>query len=362
MKSESKTKRVLKIILNIVLILLALIIVFIIGTSVVHHILLNQENELLTEGGYVKSVSAGDYNLNVYLYGNEDSEHTIVGLSGMGSTDYAVQIKSVTDNLADKNCIAIVDRAGYGLSDDTTKEQTIEQIISDYRTVLKNAGCDAPYILMAHQLGGVYATYWANTYPDEIETIIYLDATQIGSIDFLDEDEGWDVTTEDFVNAAACHLGLQRIFFTPFVDVPENLKEYDYAYWWHNAYSFAMYSQLDLCKENITKTYNLMQPNDIPKLYIDATAYTKEDLIETFSYINKQMEQMGEEQLEVTDEYINQVWSETAAKNFYNESIKPYIDKLGNCTYVNIAGDHYIFLQKPDEVTAACSEFLDTLK
>lgn len=64
MKSESKTKRVLKIILNIVLILLALIIVFIIGTSVVHHILLNQENELLTEGGYVKSVSAGDYNLN----------------------------------------------------------------------------------------------------------------------------------------------------------------------------------------------------------------------------------------------------------------------------------------------------------
>ena len=362
MKSQSKVKKVLKIVRNTLLILLGLIVLFVLGTFVVHNILLSGERDLLTEGGYVNSVSAGDYNLNIYLYGNEDAEHTIVGLSGMGSTDYAVEIKSVTDNLADENRIAIVDRAGYGLSDDTTKEQTIEQIISDYRTALKNAGCEAPYILMCHSIGGVYATYWANTYPDEIEAIIYLDPTQIGSIEFLEEDEDWNATTQEFVEAVACHLGLQRVFYSPFSDVPESLKEYDMAYWWNNTYSLAMYSEKNLVKENIAKTYNLMQPNDIPKLYIDANPYTKEDFLEMVAYLNRQLELTGQEQIEMTDEYINQVWTETAAQNFYNQSIKPYIDKLGNCTYVNIPGDHFIFMHKPDEVTKTCKDFLDTLK
>lgn len=191
---------------------------------------------------------------------------------------------------------------------------------------------------------------------------MYIDPTQIGSIEVLEEDENWDATNWDFVEAVSCHLGLQRIFFSPFSDVPEALKEYDMAYWWHNAYSLAMYSEKKLSKENIAKTYNLMQPNDIPKLYIDATSYKKDDFIEALNYLNRQLELSGQEQIEVTDEYINMVWTETAAQNFYNQSIKPYIDKLGNCTYVNIAGDHFIFMHKTDEVTKACSNFLDTLK
>lgn len=38
------------------------------------------------------------------------------------------------------------------------KKQTVEQVVFDYRTELKNAGITGPYIFIPHTLEGVYAT------------------------------------------------------------------------------------------------------------------------------------------------------------------------------------------------------------
>jgi pimeloyl-ACP methyl ester carboxylesterase len=95
------------------------------------------------------------------------------------SVDFAVTVKPFMERFSDENKIVVIDRAGYGMSDDTKIPQTVEQIVSDYRTVLKNSGCEAPYILVAHSLGGDYATYWENTYPDEIEGVVYFDPNDV---------------------------------------------------------------------------------------------------------------------------------------------------------------------------------------
>jgi hypothetical protein len=42
--------------------------------------------------------------------------------------------------------------------------------------------------------------------------------------------------------------------------------------------------------------------------------------------------------------------------------IDSYIEKLGNCKYENIPGDHYIYAYKTDEVEQAVSEFLEELE
>ena len=49
-------------------------------------------------------------------------------------------------------------------------------------------------------------------------------------------------------------------------------------------------------------------------------------------------------------------------KMFFEYDIKPYIDKLGNVTYVNIPGHHYIFKHKPDEVAKVTGDFLEKIK
>lgn len=367
-----RAKKILKIVRNVFLILLAVIILAVLAIFIVHQCLLAGEKGLLEAQGYINPVSAGDYNLNVYMYGNENPKHTIVGLSGMGVNDYAVSLKGVTDNLSDENKIVIIDRAGYGWSDDTTKEQTIEQVVNDYRTALKNAGCEAPYILMPHSLGGVYATYWLNTYPDEIEAVMYLDPTGLADMDTYPEAYDWgEVGAFEYIEAIGCKVGLQRIYYMfesykPWGGIDGEQIEYAQAFAYKNTFSFAQYSEYQLYKENIRKAYNSIKTTDIPKLYIEALVYEKEDVIEYYNYTNSILSSFGMENVcdtsnDAVMENITQI-TKANSELTYKELTKPYIDKLGNCTYVNIPGDHYIFLQKPNEVTAACKEFLATLK
>ena len=75
----------------------------------------------------------------------------------------------MTKSIEEDNQLIFIDRAGYGFSEDTKTDRTVEQIVEDYRTVLKNMGEEGPYILLAHSISGLYVSYWQNKYPDEIE-------------------------------------------------------------------------------------------------------------------------------------------------------------------------------------------------
>ncbi|MEE0929797.1 MAG: alpha/beta hydrolase [Acutalibacteraceae bacterium] len=370
-EKKNRIGNILKIVRNIIFVILIIAVIFVLVVFIFDRYQNSQERALLEKEGYVNLVSAGDYNLNARIYGKENGEHTIVGLSGMGTSDYAVGIRKITDSLADKNKIVVIDRAGYGLSDDTFKEQTIEQIISDYRTVLKNAGCKAPYVLMAHSLGGVYASYWESTYPDEIEAVIYLDTTEIGDISFLEEEaEDWDADADEFISALGCKIGLYRVYdyfepIKPWGGTPEEDLDCSKAFCYNNPYSFSMYSEVKLSAENITTAYNSIKKNDIPKLYIDAICYTKEDMIDMIEYIDEIYISFGlESELYPDDEEkMQDIWENlsVSSKDMKNNSIDPYMEMLGNCKYVNIPGYHSIYLHKPNEVTKECIEFLDEI-
>ena len=103
--------------------------------------------------------------------------------------------------------------------------------------------------------------------------------------------------------------------------------------------------------------------DDIPKLYIDAAAYTVEDIKATMAYEKKIMEEAGvnSDDMSIPESAIDERFVESQ-KSFYERNIKTYIDKLGNVTYVNIPGNHSIFKHKPEEVSKAIGEFLDKLK
>lgn len=364
-------KKIIKIVGKMMLILLVIIILLCLICFVIDKHKNKKEINMLKEAGYVNLVSVGDYNLNVQIYGNVNSKHTIVGISGQGSTDFSVSISSITEELSNDNKIVIIDRAGYGMSDDTTKKQTIEQIIEDYRLALKNSGCGGPYILMAHSLGGVYATYWENKYPEEIEAVMYLDPTEIGDISFILEDESWDTSFSDIFYVMASKIGLSRPYYLienlkPWGGIPEDKLEYSKALTFNNSYSYAMYTEASEAKNNIEKTYNSIESNNIPKLYVSANLTTEEDVIEYFEYINSIYKSFGMEQAFNLDdqEYIDNLVPKvlSVSQESYNRLIKPYIDKLGNCTYVNIPGYHHIFLQKPDEIIKVSKEFINSLQ
>ena len=321
----------------------------------------------LIQGRYVNTVVVNGHKMNVCLRGNEDSDFTIVSLQGLNNMANVVEMESATEPLNDKYRFAFADRAGYGLSEDTHEEQTVEQVVSDYRNALQNAGVKTPYVLMAHSFGGVYASYWEMTYPDEIKAVIYIDPTQIGSLDDINQEIGERHAGFLMYASVICSkLGLDRVIFNS-KEYTVNLqtdkqKEYAEMIWRLCPMSWTVCSEENNYADNVRKTNELLSPNDIPKLYIDAGAYTVEDIKEKISYERKIAEEAGVSvDMELNLDDVDERFAE-AQKNFFEINIKTYIDKLGNVTYVNIPGNHSIFKHKPAEVTKAMSEFMDKLK
>lgn len=366
------SKKIFKIIRNIILVILAVTVIFLLTVFIVHTVKSSQERTMLEQAGYVNPVSVGEYSVNVNLYGNENGKYTMVGISGMGSNDFAVTVKPFMEKFSDKNRIAVIDRAGYGMSDDTNTEQTTERIVSDYRTALKKSGCKAPYILVAHSLGGDYATYWENTYPDEIKAVIYFDPNYVlGDSAIIDEtiDEAWWGETPNSLDPVFQKIGLARLYAEfaekPWISIIKtDNEEHKKAFWEHSMSTFAQNSEQTCSIENMKKTASVLKANDIPKLYIDASYYTKEDMIEYYGNLYESgLANFDTDINPENTENMDRIWQIRSKSNqeTYDRFIKSYVQKLGNCKYVNISGDHYIYSYKLDEVSKVCAEFLDEI-
>lgn len=94
---------------------------------------------------------------------------------------------------------------------------------------------------------------------------------------------------------------------------------------------------------------------------ISADTFTAEAVKERYDYYKALAESTGEDpsQYILTDEEIETLVKE---KPEYQETcVQPFIEKLGNVTFVNIVGHHYIYAHRPDDVAKAVDDFLKAL-
>ncbi|MGN1339112.1 MAG: alpha/beta fold hydrolase [Oscillospiraceae bacterium] len=364
-----KSKRICKIIFRVLLILLAIILLFTLVTYLIHLVKSNQEIALLKEKGYYAPVSVGEYSLNVAKFGNENGNHTIVGIAGLGMGDYSVSARQMTAALEEDDLVVFVDRAGYGFSDDTDNEMTLEYIVEDYRKALKNAGIEAPYILMPHSIGGAYATYWASNYPDEIEAVVFVDGSQLSENAF-DDQPVYKVGTDDRIAAFLAKAGFSRYVLRDyFYHYPDNFSDEEQylgdALSLMTLDSIAPVCEAGLLAEIGRGAFNGIITNDIPKLYICASwgIQTKEDLIEVNKWTNRQIEINGLDlplrSLEYSDDDFISIFDNYEKARA--DIIYPYAEKMGNCEVVCLAGDHMVYEQKPEECGKIIKDFINGL-
>ena len=165
-------KKVLKIIGKVILVLLLVLAVFLIVMTIYNQIMLRKNQELYnTPLGQLVEVDG--HNMSVYTEG--EGEHTIVFLSGWGTSSPILDFKALYSRLSDENRIVVVERFGYGFSDVVEGDRDMDTILRQDREALENAGIEAPYVLCAHSMSGYEATLWAQKYPDEVEAIVGLD-------------------------------------------------------------------------------------------------------------------------------------------------------------------------------------------
>ena len=122
---------------------------------------------------YGTLTKVGNTEINVYTEGNGSITIIFMAGSGVGCPTY--EYKPVYRRLSDKYRIAVIEKAGYGLSGKAVTERTVENLVEESRTALKNLDILPPYILAPHSYSGFEAIWWANTYPDEVKAVLSLD-------------------------------------------------------------------------------------------------------------------------------------------------------------------------------------------
>ncbi|MBR6986157.1 MAG: alpha/beta hydrolase [Ruminococcus sp.] len=165
-------KKALKLTGKIILGLLILLAILIIIMTLYNQIML-RKNKDLYETPLGQLVEVDGHNMSIYTEG--EGKHTIVFMSGWGTSSPILDFKSLYSRLSDENRIAVVEKFGYGFSDIVDSERDFDTILRQDREALQKAGVKAPYVLCAHSLSGYEATLWAQKYPDEVEAIVGLD-------------------------------------------------------------------------------------------------------------------------------------------------------------------------------------------
>lgn len=157
--------------MKIVLIIMIVIVAFLVLVYVNHRVQSKKEEKTLTPMGQLVTVDGHD----MCVYSGGTGDVTLVFLSGGGTCAPILDFQSLDSLLLDNYKVAVVERFGYGFSDVTDKSRRLDSVLEDTRQALKEAGCEAPYVLCPHSMSGLEALYWAQTYPDEVQAIIGLD-------------------------------------------------------------------------------------------------------------------------------------------------------------------------------------------
>ena len=161
----------MKILKKSALVLLSFLILFLVGTFIFHRISLEKEQASLTPMG--KTVLVNGHKINVYVEG--DGPETIVVLSGAGIASPILDFKNLTDSLSKKYKVVIVERAGYGYSEDSNQSRDVMEVLSETRQALSQANVTGPFIILSHSMASLESLAWQEKYPDEVKALVGLD-------------------------------------------------------------------------------------------------------------------------------------------------------------------------------------------
>ena len=242
--------------------LLSFILLFLVGTFIFHRISLEKEKASLTPVG--QTVLVNGHKINVYVEG--DGPETIVVLSGAGIASPILDFKNLSDSLSKKYKVVIVERAGYGYSEDSNQSRDVMEVLSETRQALSQANISGPFIILSHSMASLESLAWQEKYPDEVKALVGLDWALPASYEDLKDNQA--LLTVAYWSSK---IGLLRYFPESFYIKNPTLTESERQQYKLLAYkqliSQAMLHESRLVKENAKKVPSSINPK-IPALLL----------------------------------------------------------------------------------------------
>ncbi|WP_195324745.1 alpha/beta fold hydrolase [Streptococcus sp. 1001283B150225_161107_H12] len=243
-------------------ILCGFLILFLGATFMYHQVSLRQERKLLTPIG--KQVTVNGHQMNVSITG--EGPETIVLLSGAGIASPILDFKNLSDLLSKKYKVVVVERAGYGFSEDSDQSRDVMEVLDETRQALSQAHVSGPYVIISHSMASLESLAWQEKYPNEVKALIGLDWALPASYENLKDNQA--LLTVAYWSSK---IGLLRYFPESFYIKNPTLTETERQQYKLLAYkqlmSQAMLHESRLAKENAKKVPSSINPK-IPALLL----------------------------------------------------------------------------------------------
>lgn len=221
---------------------------------------------LQTEQGKIKAygqeVSVNGKNMNVLIQG--DGDETIVLLPGYGTAAPALDFKKLVDELSPFYKMVVVEPFGYGLSDGTDKERSVENIASELHAALQQLEVKR-YVLMGHSIAGIYGMYYVSQYPDEVSAFVGIDSS-------VPNQPGVDAELPGKTFAFLKKSGFQRLALklsgNPFanLDFDDETKEQMLLITHKGSNNSTVLNEMEHISSNFKKAQQLTFPRNLPLL------------------------------------------------------------------------------------------------
>ena len=243
-------------------ILCGFLILFLGATFMFHQVSLQRERKLLTPIG--KQVTVNGHQMNVSITG--EGPETIVLLSGAGIASPILDFKNLSDSLSKKYKVVVVERAGYGFSEDSDHSRDVMEVLSETRQALSQAHVSGPYVIVSHSMASLESLAWQEKYPNEVKALVGLDWALPASYEDLKDNQA--LLTVAYWSSK---IGLLRYFPESFYIKNPTLTETERQQYKLLAYkqlmSQAMLHESRLVKENAKKVPSSINPK-IPTLLL----------------------------------------------------------------------------------------------
>ncbi|OZQ69031.1 alpha/beta hydrolase [Paenibacillus sp. VTT E-133280] len=165
-------KKALFLLLKVVVVIIVLIVVFL-ATVFTVNVVSNKLEKGKIES-YGQLIPVDGKNMNVMIQGQ--GEETVVLLPGFGTAAPGIDFKPLVDELSPFYKVVVIEPFGYGLSDITEKERTVDNIVSELHEALQQLKIDR-YILMGHSISGIYGLDYVNKYKNEVSAFVGIDSS-----------------------------------------------------------------------------------------------------------------------------------------------------------------------------------------
>lgn len=266
--------------------------------------------------GQLITVNEGKMNVTIQGKGAE----TIVLLPGFGTAAPTLDFKPLIEELTPHYRVVSIEPFGYGLSDDTDKERSTDNIVSEIHEALQALKIDR-YMLMGHSIAGIYGLDYVNKYPNEVTAFVGIDSsvpTQDGM------DTKFPIKSLQLLKKNGIARVLIKFSDDPYAGLPydDDTKEQIRMITNKNFYNTSTSNELTNIEMNFTAAKNVTFPKDLPLLLF----------------------------VQAKSEGIEKNWIP-----LHEEQVKNSV----HGKVITLDGDHYLHHTRSQEIVENLKEFMD---